>query len=878
MLVAIFLLCSFSLQASPLPADDDIEFARGVKATIKDSNGQAFHQIVPDFNLDWGHAAPDPRCSVDDLRTKLEARLMIRKVGAYRFFVRSDGETRLKVAGKAIKNDDLIDLPFGFNSVEIEYHHVKGRSFLTLEWQGLDFQREPVPTSLLFHDPVGGGSDKLFENGRQFADRVGCANCHEILDLPRHPQLGPPLATLVGGLDERWLAEWIADPASKRADAIMPSLGIKEQEARDLAAFLKSLPNPTVAARDELRMAMNVADASEGKRLFESIGCLGCHTMPGKTSQITPPVAPDLTNLSDSRDASAVATFLVDAPRNKAGSRHRPNLKVTPDEAAHLAAFLVSDRRPKVVAIPDRGDKSRGKKLAQEYRCVACHTIPGLMAPETRIKLTSASRVDRACLASASEIVGVVHLQKVYSANRLTLRQMIEKLPTKPSPTPPRTLAQDAIDRRNCLGCHSRDGGGRTTLGGQLAEALKSDPSLGSLKGMLTPPDLTAVGDKLRVDYLKQTIKGDAPKARPWLAIRMPVFDYEPGEADAIASAFVSHDRMGGASDQAIPLHKLSLEQENKSARLIGQKGFGCINCHVLAGKIPPGGEAEMLGPDLALAHLRMSERYFKRWISDPQRVIEGTPMPRFVQAINSEPGTFEEQLGTIWNLLGSDRVSKVSAFGTRELVKRDGDRAMIVRDMVVDENLPESAYVPRGIAFGLKNGHSLLFDADKLSWLANWQGGFVYRTKSGRLWEWHPEVTPFWIAKRRASPLLFVKSDGMKIEPSTLRERFGSFDDLEFLKDGVRMSYRLRLGESTEVKVIETIEPTESGWKRKVEALGLPAGISPLLNWPAPTKLWIVRRNSENKGQGAANSFSIPMDAKGTGRFTIETELSIRP
>ncbi len=233
--------------------------------------------------------------------------------------------------------------------------------------------------------------------------------------------------------------------------------------------------------------------------------------------------------------------------------------------------------------------------------------------------------------------------------------------------------------------------------------ALAEDRDLADLKGMLTPPDLSSVGDKLLPDYLLDAIRGQAPTARPWLSVRMPRFSFADGEADSIAGYLREHDqtndregsdlsrKVGTVPDRPRPTD----EQLESAARLMGQNGFGCVSCHVLAGKVPPGGEPETLGPDLALARDRMSADYFRRWISDPQRIIPGTPMPQFVTAISSEPGDLDDQLGRIWQLLESDRVSELTAYGTRQILRSQGDRAIAVRDMVLVPEAP-GTYFPR--------------------------------------------------------------------------------------------------------------------------------------------------------------------------------------
>ena len=257
---------------------------------------------------------------------------------------------------------------------------------------------------------------------------------------------------------------------------------------------------------------------------------------------------------------------------------------------------------------------------------------------------------------------------------------------------------------------------------------------------------------------------------------------------------------------------------------LIGQRGFGCVSCHVLAGKIPPGGEPETLGPDLALAHRRMTERYFRRWVANPQRIIPGTPMPQFLKPIESAPGTLDDQFGALWRLLDSPRLAEAASPGTREFLKRQGDRGLVVYDMVVAPDLPGTPFTPRGLAIGLSNGQSLLFDADRLAWIAWWHGGFLGRTKVGRLWEWHPDGERLWTAPARRPPIVFLGRDGSIVPPTEIRERFGSFSGVDFDGPDVSITYRLNGPQGARVTVRERIRPLPDGWERSIHATGIPA------------------------------------------------------
>jgi cytochrome c len=93
-------------------------------------------------------------------------------------------------------------------------------------------------------------------NGLTLFSAKGCGTCHTVLRLPNATgAVGPNLTnmvlrpTIAGDQIQNTpdnMARWITDPPSLKRDTQMPNLGVTNQEARDLAAFLYSLPyNPT---------------------------------------------------------------------------------------------------------------------------------------------------------------------------------------------------------------------------------------------------------------------------------------------------------------------------------------------------------------------------------------------------------------------------------------------------------------------------------------------------------------------------------------------------------------------------------------------------------------------------------------------------------
>lgn len=93
------------------------------------------------------------------------------------------------------------------------------------------------------------GGDPI--EGRAVIQRFGCAACHVVPGI-RSPRgrVGPQLVDfrrqiyIAGRLPNtpENLVEWILDPEAIRPGTAMPTLGLTEQEARDVAAYIFANP------------------------------------------------------------------------------------------------------------------------------------------------------------------------------------------------------------------------------------------------------------------------------------------------------------------------------------------------------------------------------------------------------------------------------------------------------------------------------------------------------------------------------------------------------------------------------------------------------------------------------------------------------------
>ena len=93
---------------------------------------------------------------------------------------------------------------------------------------------------------TGGNATK----GLESLDRYGCGSCHNAEGLPRRADgIAPPLEGLssrgyIAGVMENNpenLVRWIINPPAIDPQTAMPVVGVTEQDARDIAAYLYSL-------------------------------------------------------------------------------------------------------------------------------------------------------------------------------------------------------------------------------------------------------------------------------------------------------------------------------------------------------------------------------------------------------------------------------------------------------------------------------------------------------------------------------------------------------------------------------------------------------------------------------------------------------------
>ncbi|MBI4309133.1 MAG: c-type cytochrome, partial [Candidatus Omnitrophica bacterium] len=267
------------------------------------------------------------------------------------------------------------------------------------------------------------GAEKL-NLGLALVERAGCYGCHTIAKYKDWPKTGPSLEFLGSKTTKEWAYHWIENPKAIRPDTWMPSyfnqsnnsdqesIGRGRQEINAMVHFL--FANSKAFTPEALALT---GDMNKGKELVSSLGCMACHYVEKdkKDSKRTRDslhreFGPNLIGLGSKTSQAWLYDWLKDPKRYHPQGR-MPNMRLSGQEAADIAAYLVQDKseitdKPipavdekildgivmdflkKSDSIADAQARLKGmdidaksnfagQRLIREYGCFSCHKIPG---------------------------------------------------------------------------------------------------------------------------------------------------------------------------------------------------------------------------------------------------------------------------------------------------------------------------------------------------------------------------------------------------------------------------------------------------------------------------------------------------------------------
>lgn len=252
--------------------------------------------------------------------------------------------------------------------------------------------------------------------GSELVAQLGCAGCHPGVGTANDArERAPSLASVGAHRSPAYIFAYLADPSRARSGdsrARMPDFHLDDRERLALALYLATLRDdgektgvavPTSFSKDESR-ALDAAlerardahpevSAATGERIFVSLGCAGCHALPGARRWLP---GPDLSAEGSRVKLTWLREFLAKPYSVRpfgayvgSGSR-MPDFHLSADEVDSLTAYL--GRKRSELASTDTLEKLsvfRTREVETLLRdrlpCLGCHRLGddgGRIGPE----------------------------------------------------------------------------------------------------------------------------------------------------------------------------------------------------------------------------------------------------------------------------------------------------------------------------------------------------------------------------------------------------------------------------------------------------------------------------------------------------------------
>ena len=203
------------------------------------------------------------------------------------------------------------------------------------------------------------------ELGQVLLGELNCTQCHSAPDAKRILTKGAPDLSNAGArMTPQYIREYVLSPHGMKPGATMPDLfhasedSAKNGAADYLTQYLVSLGGPIKPASED----GNVLLVEQGRKLYQSVGCVACHAIDQGAAMKVPSVP--LPNLAEKTTVDHLQAFLENPLKERPASR-MPNLGLSRDEAHAIAVYLLRDQltNPQVAS----GETARVSGVKFEY-------------------------------------------------------------------------------------------------------------------------------------------------------------------------------------------------------------------------------------------------------------------------------------------------------------------------------------------------------------------------------------------------------------------------------------------------------------------------------------------------------------------------------
>jgi mono/diheme cytochrome c family protein len=482
--------------------------------------------------------------------------------------------------------------------------------------------------------------------GRRLLARYGCAHCHAITQpdgsLIKPVDEPPSLEHVAEKTSREWLYGWLKNPQAYAVSSTMPNFRFNDQEAADIANFLivQSTPseNSHTAAPASVPLPSDAIAAADGAGLYGMLFCVSCHaTQNARGNLIGGDLAPELTRVGNKVNPDWLRRWLR-APQGYDSKTRMPRYRYTEKEVALLTAFLLGKKDDEFLASihlapSDPASVARGRKLASDYGCAACHRINGVAPPEGFAP--DLSRVGSKPLFQVGFLHGMPETLPDYIFGKirdprafgpalkmpsfmLTDKQ-VEALTTALLAQTDRAVTMPPELVRTSTHAKYHPGGDA----GRLMEDLRCQTchAINGNGGDMAP-DLTYEGSAVQRQWLLEFMR-NPDTLRPALIRRMPKFNLTPAEIAQLTDYMRTAYQASGFDSQALDSRTLDAKAAARGKELFYAK-YACQACHIADYKKDKG----YVGPALADVGDRLSAVWIYKWLKDPNSISPTSLMP----------------------------------------------------------------------------------------------------------------------------------------------------------------------------------------------------------------------------------------------------------
>ncbi len=153
--------------------------------------------------------------------------------------------------------------------------------------------------------------ETLKRGEKLFKKKKSCFACHRIGE--EGGKIGPELTRAGFFYSPEWVYAWVSHPQAYKSETQMPDVALESEDARAIAAYLKSLQPEEAPIPEEWKPYLETpGDPERGRALFFDpegvVYCSKCHKVDGEGGE----VGPDLSHVGSSRTPGFLLESLID--------------------------------------------------------------------------------------------------------------------------------------------------------------------------------------------------------------------------------------------------------------------------------------------------------------------------------------------------------------------------------------------------------------------------------------------------------------------------------------------------------------------------------------------------------------------------------------